>query len=132
MDKIFDATLSPTFNIYDKCYKSNTTMKSEVNYVNTNCEDNIGLMTFFNDPNVKKNWNIPVDKDWAPCNDQIYVEYRNGNNSYWIYPYLIQNKIRVVMISLFSGFIQEMLTLMFPSLVPRDGLMIYVILWRCR
>jgi hypothetical protein len=86
LDDIFDATKSPTFNIYDKCYKSNTTQNSEVKYVNTNCEDNIGIMTYLNDPNVKKNWNIPEDKAWTPCNDQIYAEYRNGNNSYWIYP----------------------------------------------
>ena len=59
LDAFFNTTNSSMYNIYDKCYKSKTT---SVNYVNTGCEDNAGIMTFLNDPNVKKNWNIKVDK----------------------------------------------------------------------
>ena len=47
------------YNIYDNCYKSKTT---DTQYINTGCEDNAGIMTFLNDPNVRKNWNIKTEK----------------------------------------------------------------------
>lgn len=57
MDKQFNQTNSSMYNIYNKCYKTkNDTF--EDNYINTGCEDDLGVVNFLNDPNVKKNWNI--------------------------------------------------------------------------
>ncbi len=71
MDTQFNKTNSSMYNIYSKCYKVvNDTF--EDNYVNTGCEDNVGILTFLNDPNVKKNWNIESDKEWEPCNKNIF------------------------------------------------------------
>jgi hypothetical protein len=47
------------YNIYDKCYKTKT---NSSNYVNTGCEDDEGILTYLNDDNVKKNWNIKYNK----------------------------------------------------------------------
>lgn len=69
LDGIFNNTNSSMYNIYDKCYKSQTT---DYQYVNTGCEDNAGIMTFLNDPNVKKNWNIDTKKEWAPCDSHVF------------------------------------------------------------
>lgn len=61
MDTQFNKTNSSMYNIYSQCYKtSNSSM--EENYINTGCEDEVGILTFLNDANVKKNWNIDVDK----------------------------------------------------------------------
>jgi hypothetical protein len=32
----------------------------DLSYINTGCEDDVGVITFLNDPVVKKNWNIDV------------------------------------------------------------------------
>lgn len=119
MDTIFNATNSSMYNIYDKCYKTKNT--TNLKYINTGCEDNAGVMTFLNDKNVRKNWNIQVEKDWIPCNTKIFEEYRNANNSYWLYPELIKSKLKIVYFTLFSGYILEMLTPIFRLLEPRDG-----------
>lgn len=58
LNKLFDATNTSMYNIYDKCYKT----KKTSNYVNTGCEDNEGIMDYLNDKNVQKNWNIIVNK----------------------------------------------------------------------
>jgi len=79
-------------------------------------------MTYLNDPTVRKNWNIEGDKEWVPCNTKIYAEYLPGNNSYWIYPYLIKNKLRIVFIFIFSGFTREMLALLYQLSELKDGL----------
>jgi len=87
LNQLFDDTNTSMYNIYDKCYK--TTAKSsqkDVGYVNTGCEDEKGIMTFLNDKNVKKNWNIIVDKEWTPCNKTIFNEYRNSYDAFTIYP----------------------------------------------
>lgn len=47
MDKKFNETNSSMYNIYDRCYK---TQNNSENYINTGCEDHIGILTFFNDP----------------------------------------------------------------------------------
>ena len=49
------------YNIYDKCYKTpNLTDDDNLEYINTGCEDNAGIMTFLNDHVVKQKWNIQV------------------------------------------------------------------------
>lgn len=107
LDGYFNATNSSMYNIYDKCYKSKT---PTIEYVNSGCEDNAGIMTFLNDPNVRKNWNIESDKEWNPCNATVYDEYLGRNNSEWLYPFLIQNKVKIVIIALLSGSTQATLT----------------------
>jgi hypothetical protein len=69
MDKQFTATNTSAYNIYDKCYKSTN---STSNYVNTGCEDNIGILTFLNDPSIKAKWNINSSKAWEPCNKKVF------------------------------------------------------------
>jgi hypothetical protein len=49
------------YNIYDKCYKTRNDSE-ELEYVNTGCEDNVGILSFLNDANTKKNWNIDSQK----------------------------------------------------------------------
>ena len=55
MDKNFNATNTSPYNIYSKCYhpKNNT-----VNVMNTGCEDEEGVLKFFNTDNFKNFWNI--------------------------------------------------------------------------
>lgn len=67
MDGYFNKTNTSMYNVYDKCYKTpNDTIEEDLSfdleYINTGCEDNLGIITFLNDPNVKKNWNLDVDK----------------------------------------------------------------------
>ena len=59
MDGYFNKTNTSMYNIYDKCYKSKE-KADNLGYINTGCEDNAGIITFLNDANVKKNWNIQV------------------------------------------------------------------------
>jgi hypothetical protein len=125
LDTLFNATNSSMYNIYDKCYKTKNT--TGLKYVNSGCEDNAGLMTYLNDANVKRNWNVDADKEWTPCNTKIFEEYRNANNSYWIYPYLIQNKLKIVLLVLYSGSIQEILTPSSLSSAPNAGSKNYAI-----
>jgi hypothetical protein len=70
MDKQFNNTNTSMYNIYDKCYRASN---SSSNYINTGCEDTAGIITFFNDPSLRKRWNIETDKEWMPCNDKIYT-----------------------------------------------------------
>jgi len=81
------------YNIYNKCYKSTNTSS---NYVNTDCEDTYGILTFLNDPSIRKKWNIQTDKEWTTCNDKIYAEFQGSRNAYAFLPYLIENKMRLV------------------------------------
>lgn len=92
VDKIFNGTNSSMYNIYAPCYKSKTTE----NYINTGCEDNIGILQYLNDARVRESWNIRTDKEWMPCNDKIHAEYQNGQNSYHLYPELIKSRLRIV------------------------------------
>jgi hypothetical protein len=69
MDKIFNDTNTSPYNIYDKCYRG---QNDSSNYINTGCEDNAGLMTFLNDPNVQDNWNIQPNSTWQPCNNKVF------------------------------------------------------------
>jgi hypothetical protein len=128
LDGYFNATNSSMYNIYDKCYKSKTT---DVGYINSGCEDNAGIMTWLNDPIVRANWNIVNDKEWNPCNSTVFGEYLGKNNSEWLYPILIKNKLKIVIILLFSGSILEILTRIFQSSVRRDGWMSFVTLLIC-
>jgi len=118
LDGYFNDTNSSLYNIYDKCYKSKNTSRQ---YINTGCEDNAGLTTFLNDPSVKKNWNIDTTKEWAPCDDNVFKEYLGKNNSYWIFPLLIQNKLKIVQFLLFSGSTRETSTPTSPSSAPSAG-----------
>ena len=123
MDKFFLSTNTSAYNIYSKCYKSNSV--DELSYINTGCEDDAGIIEYLNDPHVRENWNIlPNQQPWVPCNRTIFTEYMNGKNSYELYPSLIKNKLRIVIISLFSGFTQVTLTQPFLSSAQRDGLKI--------
>lgn len=70
MDKQFNATSTSMYNLYDKCYKS---ANQSSNYINTGCEDTFGVVTFLNDPLIKKRWNINTEKEWTPCNNKIYT-----------------------------------------------------------
>jgi hypothetical protein len=60
MSKIFNATNSSIYNIYDKCYKA--IPNNDLKYVNTGCEDNAGIIDYFNSPTVRASWNIEGDK----------------------------------------------------------------------
>lgn len=136
MDSQFNKTKTSMYNIYDKCFQTpNNTFESivgdssegssdeaeEVNYINTGCEDNVGILTFLNDKNVKKNWNVDVDKEWLPCNNNIFAEYVTKVDTYSILPFLIKYKLRIVSSNLFSGFIREILTHLYPLLAPKSG-----------
>lgn len=115
MDTIFNKTNSSMYNVYSKCYKTvNDTF--EDNYINTGCEDNVGILTFLNDPNVKKNWNIDSDKEWEPCNRNVFREYQGRTHVYDMLPFFITNKLRIVPSFLFSGYTRETLT---PSSPPK-------------
>lgn len=94
------------YNIYSQCYKT-ANSSFEDNYINTGCEDNLGVLTFLNDPNVRINWNIDTDKEWEPCNKNIFMEYQGKVNAYQLLPFLIKNHIRIVSVSLFSGSLLE-------------------------
>ena len=94
----------------------------DLQYINTGCEDDAGIMTFLNDANNKKNWNIDVDKEWTPCNRKIVEEYQDSKNAYDVLPFLIKNNIRIVHISLFSGSSQEISTLTSLSSALKIGL----------
>ena len=118
MDKKFNETNSSMYNIYDRCYK---TQNSSSNYINTGCEDHIGILTFFNEPSTRKRWNIKGDTEWTPCNKKVFLQYHGARNAYQILPLLIEKKLRIVIILIFSGFILETSTLMSPSLVLNDG-----------
>jgi hypothetical protein len=129
LNKLFNATNSSMYNIYDKCYKAKPT---EFSYVNTGCEDEAGIVNFLNDPSIRNKFNINVEKEWVPCNFTVFEQYHGRNNSFWIYPFLIQNKLKIVQFVLFSGCIQVMLTLSFLLSVLKDGLKNYVTLLRCQ
>lgn len=129
LDGYFNDTNSSLYNIYDKCYKSKNTSRQ---YINTGCEDNAGLMTFLNDPSVKKNWNIDTSKEWVPCDENVFKEYLGRNNSYWIFPFLIQNKLKIVPFLLSSGSTQATSTPTSPSSAPKDGYRIWDTLSRCQ
>ena len=122
MDKQFNSTLTSMYNIYAKCYK--TSNDSSENVLNTGCEDTYGIMTFFNDPSIRKKWNIMIDKEWTPCNNKIYTEFMGTRNAYAFLPYLIENRIRIVIFLLFSGYFQGTLIPMFRLSEPKDGLTI--------
>ena len=78
MDKQFNSTLTSMYNIYAKCYK--TSNDSSENVLNTGCEDTYGIMTFFNDPSIRKKWNIMIDKEWTPYS--IFVDKFNLKGVY--------------------------------------------------
>ena len=79
MDKKFNETNSSMYNIYDRCYK---TQNSSSNYINTGCEDHIGILTFFNEPSTRKRWNIKGDTEWTPCNKKVFLQYHGARNAY--------------------------------------------------
>lgn len=110
MDKIFNSTNSSLYNIYNPCYKG----RNNSNYINSGCEDDSNIKTYLNDPTVRESWNIQGDKEWVPCNTGIYKQYLPGNGSYWIYPYLIKNNLRIVFVFILSGSTQEMLAHSYP------------------
>lgn len=94
------------YNIYSQCYKTPNSSQED-NYINTGCEDDLGVLNFLNNPNVKKNWNIDVDKEWQPCNKNIFMEYLGKVNAYQLLPFLIKNHLRIVSLLLFSGSLPE-------------------------
>jgi hypothetical protein len=51
----------------------------------------------------------------------VFKEYLGKNNSYWIFPFLIQNKLKIVHILPFSGSTQETSTPTSPSSAPSAG-----------
>ena len=59
------------------------------------------------------------------------MEYQGSRNAFDILPFLLQKKLRVVNIFLFSGSTPEILTPLFPSLAPKGGLKISEISWKC-
>lgn len=120
MDTIFNKTSTSMYNIYSRCYRTiNDTF--EDNYINTGCEDNVGILTFLNDPNVKKNWNILTDKEWQPCNMNVFREYQGKTHVYDLLPFFITNKLRIVLIILSSGSTQETSTPLYPCREPKSG-----------
>ena len=112
MDGIFNKTNTSMYNIYDKCYKTQNTTEG-LKYINTGCEDDVGIMTFLNDQNMRKNWNIKTEKEWTPCNKKIIMEYQGSRNVYDILPFILQRKLRVVNLTIFSGSILEILIQVF-------------------
>lgn len=66
MDKNFNATNTSAYNIYSKCYFSaNQT-------INDRCEDEEGMLKFFNTAEFKQYWNIKNEKTWEVCNKTIW------------------------------------------------------------
>jgi len=130
LNKQFKDTNTSMYNIYDKCYKAKNT--TGLKYVNTGCEDDAGLTNYLNDPVVKKHWNFLVNKEWTPCNTTVFDEYRSGQNCFHLLPELIQNKLKIVSILLYSGSFQEILIPIFLLQELEDGLMSLDILWRCQ
>lgn len=119
LDGIFNATNSSRYNIYDKCYKSKN---ATIQYINTGCEDNAGILTYLNDKDTRKNWNVEnATREWKTCDDTVFEEYMGRNNSEWLYPFLIKNKLRIVPLSSFSGCSLETSTPTSPSSAPKDG-----------
>ncbi len=96
MDAKFNATNTSQYNIYDKCYRGKND-SSGLKYVNTGCEDEAGLMTYLNDPQVQQNWNIKDTREWKPCNNKVFAAYlSSGKNCYFLLPELIKSHLRIV------------------------------------
>ena len=132
MDGYFNQTNTSMYNIYDKCYKTpNVTEEDDLEYINTGCEDNAGIMTFLNDAHVKENWNIKEQKEWQPCNKKIFMEYQGDRNAFDHLPFLIKNHLRIVCFLIFSGFIRVILTPIYRLLELRSGFRILGILLIC-
>jgi len=53
LDSQFNDTNTSAYNIYSKCYKGQNDSVSNLEYVNTGCEDDAGILTYLNDPVVQ-------------------------------------------------------------------------------
>lgn len=59
------------------------------------CNDMIGISTFFNIPGMSENLHVDYT-EFEPCSDFVadtYVSFANA--SYWIYPIMIKEGLRV-------------------------------------
>lgn len=96
MDKDYNATNTSAYNIYNKCYKS------PANTINLGCEDETGPITYLNDADFKRNWNIKEIEGhkWEPCSQKVWTEYVGSNGSYHLMEGLIKDNMRIVLIVL--------------------------------
>lgn len=68
LDKFFNSTNSSSLNIYDKCYKT----VNNSNVINSDCEDESGLLTYANQHSFKFNWHLNENKTFSVCNWYIW------------------------------------------------------------
>lgn len=95
LDKNYNATNTSAYNIYAKCYKA-----AGSNTINMGCEDEVGPITYLNDADFKRNWNIREIEGhkWEPCSERIWGEYTGSNGTYHLLDGLIKDHMRVVII----------------------------------
>ncbi|KAM3141577.1 hypothetical protein pb186bvf_006182 [Paramecium bursaria] len=113
------------FNIYDKCWLSVTKSKNpgsrfaqqvgEDDYID--CSDSAGLYKFQTDPIWIELTNIDTTKSaaWEDCNNEYNNYIIDPRGSYYLYPKMIQNKIKILK---FSGDID--------AVVPITGTLFWI------
>ena len=116
LDDVFAKTRTSILNIYNPCYglspdeimakssegmgRKKRRMKQSGRYHASNseldCDDNIGIMDFFNKHGNFDRLHVDGSVKFEECNDELfknYVTFENG--SIWIYPELMKNDIRI-------------------------------------
>lgn len=104
LDTKFQATKTSILNIYAPCYYQ-TTNKSrklkqsgrftKVNIDEGSCDDSRGILHFFNDPLIFQKLHVnPIH--FEECSDDVAKKYKMfANASYWLYPIMMKQKIRI-------------------------------------
>lgn len=95
LDDFFNSTKTDRRNIYKKCIKQDTG-----SYPNIPCLDQIGILKWFNNPQVRKaiHTNVSDSQQWTICNDIIPQAYiKDSRQAYWLYPTLIRANLRIVL-----------------------------------
>ena len=95
LDLEFQAANMSLLNIEKECPRYTN---DYFNYPNPSCEDYSRLIDFFSDLNVQRLYHIKLGQRWHPFSKKIFEEYIGEwtSSSYWIYPSLIQNRLRIV------------------------------------
>jgi hypothetical protein len=111
MDKRFYATNTSMLNIYAKCLyqKVSETEGEKIMLPNGRktvtmsdgviCEDMYGIGNYFNQATVQVDYHVPFRK-FEACSDEVGRNYAMfPNASYWLYPILMKEKLRIWILS---------------------------------
>ena len=106
LDKKFGATNTSLLNIYLPCYYDKTkTLTKRYKQLQSgkkldladfvDCDDHVGIDHFFNEPTIHEYFHVdPIH--FEMCSDRVANNYKVGEEqSYWVYPLLIKEKLRV-------------------------------------